>query len=31
MTSKLSMIGYRDENGVFRIVWFDHDGKLYDH
>jgi len=25
------MIGYRDEQGMFHILWFDYDGNLYDH
>ncbi len=25
------MIGYRDHNGLFHIMWFDYDGNLYKH
>lgn len=25
------MVGYRDKDGVFHILWFDYNGELYDH
>lgn len=28
---KRRMVGFRDGNGTFHILWFDHNGKLYKH
>lgn len=28
---KRRMAGFKDDNGTFHILWFDHNGKLYKH